>query len=59
MASIFWLIITFYLLVGLIHLGSTGFYTERSGIAGILTVFFTALSVGLGWPLHLLKRTAG
>jgi hypothetical protein len=59
MASIFWLIVTGYLLVGLIHLGGTGFYTERQGIAGILTVFFTALSVGLGWPLHLLKRTAG
>lgn len=59
MASIFWLIITGYLLVGLIQLGSTGFYTERSGAAGILTVFFTALSVGLGWPVHLLKRSAG
>lgn len=58
MASIFWLVITGYLLVALIHLGSTGFYTERQGMAGILTVFFTALSVGLGWPLHLLKRTA-
>lgn len=59
MASIFWLVITGYLLVGLIQLGSTGFHTERSGAAGVLTVFFTALSVGLGWPLHLRKRSVG
>jgi hypothetical protein len=59
MASIFWLIVAGYLLVGLVQLAGSGFRTERQDTAGLLSVFSTALGVGLAWPLRLMKRSAG